>query len=147
LGYHWCYGLRLEAEYSYRRNSIKNIDFVVEGSSSDGHYQASSYMANLLWDLPLSSWGCAFWNIQPFVGAGMGYDFHRMHATNSRVIFNQTWKHFSWQLMAGVSYPIFCNTEVTLGYTFHQGSTHFYNHSIEVGLVYRFDLPGCRRRS
>ena len=70
LGYWWSCGLRLEAEYAFRRNSIKKIDFYIEGFSNNGHFQTSSYMANLLWDLPLSSWGCAFRNIQPFIGAG-----------------------------------------------------------------------------
>src|ERR1700733_13914438 len=70
LGYCWCYGLRLEAEYAYRRNQIRKIHFYGEGHSKHGHVQASSYMANLLWDLPLSSWGCEFWDIQPFIGAG-----------------------------------------------------------------------------
>ena len=132
------YGLRLEAEYAFRRNAIKKIDFFVEGSSKHGHFQTSSYMANLLWDLPLSSWGCAFWNIQPFIGAGIGYDFQQMHSSNSRIIFNQKWNHFSWQVMAGLAYPIFCNTEITLEYKFHQGGRHFYNHSIGIGLVYKF---------
>ncbi len=31
LGYCWCYGLRLEAEYAFRRNAIKKIDFFGEG--------------------------------------------------------------------------------------------------------------------
>jgi len=91
-------------------------------------------MANLLWDLL----GCAFWKIQPFIGAGIGYDFQQMHASNSRIIFNQKWNHFSWQAMAGFAYSIFCNTEITLEYKFHQGGSHFYNHSVGVGLVYKF---------
>jgi len=138
LGYCWRYGLCLEAEYAFRRNAIRKINFVIEGSSTDGYFQTSSCMANLLWDLPLSSWGYAFWDIQPFIGAGVGYDFQHMHATNSRVIFDQNWRHFSWQLMAGLAYPIFCNTEVALEYQFHQGGCHFNNHSVGVGLVYKF---------
>ena len=139
LGYCWRhYGLRLEAEYAFRRNAISKIDFITEGSSKHGHFQTSSYMGNLLWDLPLCSWGCAFWNLQPFIGAGVGYDFQQMHSSNSRIVFNQKWTHFSWQAMAGLSYPIFRNTEITLEYKFHQGGSHFYNHSIGVGLVYKF---------
>ena len=130
--------MRLEAEYAFRRNDIRKIHFFAEGFSKHGHFQASSYMANLLWDLPLSSWECAFWNIQPFIGAGIGYDFQQMHSSNSRIVFNQKWNHFSWQLMAGLAYPIFCNTEITLEYKFHQGGCHFYNHSLGVGLVYKF---------
>lgn len=140
LGYYWCYGLRVEGEYAYRKNDIKKIHFCGEDFSTHGHFQTSSYMANLLWDLPLSSWGCVFYDFQPFIGFGVGCDFQQMHASNSRIIFNQKWNHFSWQLMAGFSYPIFCNTELTLEYKFHQGGCHFYNHSIGVGLSYTFDL-------
>lgn len=138
LGYCWRYGLRLEAEYAFRRNTISKIYFFGQGSSKHGHFQASSYMVNLLWDLPLSSWGCAFWDIQPFVGAGIGYDFQQTHSTNSCVNFSQKWNHLSWQAMAGVAYPIFCNTEITLEYKFHQGGCHFYNHSVGVGFLYKF---------
>lgn len=140
LGYCWRYGLRLEAEYAFRRNAIREIHFFGQGFSRHGHFQASSYMANLLWDLPLSSLRWVFWNIQPFIGIGIGYDFQQKHSSNSRIVFNQKWNHFSWQLMAGLAYSIFCNTEITLEYKFHQGGCHFYNHSIGVGLVYKFGL-------
>lgn len=137
LGYCWHYGLRLEAEYAFRKNNIKNIDFFVEGSSKSGYFETSSCMANLLWDLPLA---LCKWNIQPFIGAGIGYDFQKMHSSNSRIIFNQNWNHFSWQLIAGLAYPIFRNTEITLEYKFHQGGCQFKSNSIGVGLLYKFDL-------
>lgn len=139
LGYRWCNGLRLEAEYAFRRNAIKKIDFCAEGSAKHGHCQASSYMGNLFWDLPLSAGRCALWNVQPFIGAGLGYDFQQMHSSNSRVVLNQKRNHFSWQLMAGLTCPLFCNTEISLEYIFHQGGSHFNNHSIGLGLVYKFD--------
>lgn len=138
LGYCWRYGLRLEAEYAFRRNAIRKIHFFGEGFSRHGHFQASSYMANLLWDLPLSSWECVFWNTQPFIGAGIGYDFQQMHSSNSHIVFSQKWNHFSWQVMAGLAYPIFCNTEIAVEYKFHQGGCHFYNHSVGIGLLYKF---------
>lgn len=136
LGLDWCYGLSLEAEYAFRRNDLRKTRFFVEGFSKHGHFQTSSWMVNLLWDLPLCS--CTFWDIQPFVGAGMGYDSHRIHSSNSRIIFRQKWNHFSWQMMAGLAYPIFCNSEISLEYKFHQGGSHFYNHSLGVGLLYKF---------
>lgn len=139
LGYCWRpYVLRFEAEYAFRRNGISKIDFITQGSSNHGYLQASSWMGNLLWDLPLCSWGYTFWNIQPFIGAGVGCDFLRMHASNSLIVFNQKWTKFSWQLMAGFSYPIFQNTEIALEYKFHQAGSHFYNHAIGIGLVYKF---------
>lgn len=140
LGYCWNYGLRFEGEYAYRRNAIKKILLFGQGSSTHGHFQTSSYMANLLWDFPLSSWKCAFWNIRPFVGAGIGYDFEQMQASNSRIDFHQKWNHFSWQLMAGLAYEIYCNTELSLEYKFHQGGCHFNNHSLGVGLAYKFNF-------
>lgn len=139
LGYCWrTYGLRLEAEYAFRRNGIDQIKFITEGSSKHGYFQTSSCMLNLLWDLLLRSWGCNFRNIQPFIGAGLGYDFQQMHASNSRIIFNQSWNRFSWQAMAGLACPIFRNAEITLEYKFHQGGSQFYNHSVGVGFVYKF---------
>lgn len=140
LGYCWHYGLCLEGEYAYRRNTISKIHFFNEGCSKHGHFQTSSYMVNLLWDVPLSACGCICWDIRPFIGAGIGYDCQQMHSSNSRIIFDQKWHHFSWQLMAGIAYPIFCNTEMTLEYKFHQGGCHFNNHSVGVGLAYKFGL-------
>jgi opacity protein-like surface antigen len=135
LGYCWRrYGLRLEEEYAFRRNEIRKINFFAEGFSKHGYFQTSSVMANLLWDLS----GCAFWNIQPFIGAGIGCDLQKMHSSNSRIVFNQKWTHFSWQLMAGFTYPIFRNTEIALEYKFHQSGSHFYNQSLGVGLIYKF---------
>jgi opacity protein-like surface antigen len=140
LGYCWRYGLHIEAEYAFRKNGINKIDFFSEGSSKNGHFQASSYMGNLLWYVPLCSWGCSFWNIRPLFGAGVGYDSQRMHASNSRIIFDQKWHPFSWQLMTGLAFPIFCSTEFTLEYKFHQGGSHFNNHAIGIGLAYKFRL-------
>ncbi len=140
VGYQWCYGLALEGEYAYRRNAIRKIDFFGEGCSKHGHFQTSSYMANLLWNVPLSSWECTCWNIRPFIGAGIGYDFQQMHSSNCRIDFHQKWRHFSWQIMTGLAYPVFCNTEITLEYKFHQGGSHFNNHAVGVGLVYKFGL-------
>jgi opacity protein-like surface antigen len=140
VGYCWCYGLSLEGEYAFRRNTVKKIHFDEEGFAKHGHFQTSSYMANLLWNMSLSSRKCSFGNIQPFIGAGIGYDFQRMHSSNSRINFNQKWHHFSWQVMGGLAYPIFCNTEISLEYKFHQGGCHFNNHAIGVGLTYKFDF-------
>jgi opacity protein-like surface antigen len=135
LGYNWQKGLLLEVEYAFRRNDIKKIHFFGEGFSKHGHFQTYSGMANLFWHLPLSSWGCEFWNMRPFIGVGIGYDFQQMRSSNSQIIFKQNWNYVSWQIMAGLSYHIFCNSEMTFEYKFHQGNRHFYNHSIGVGFV------------
>ena len=138
LGFCWSrYGLNLEAEYAFRKNGINEINFITQGSSNEGHFFTSSYMVNLLWDMGLCWQRCSFWNIRPFVGTGLGYDFQQMHATNSLVDFYQKWHHLSWQAMAGFAYPICHNTDMTLEYKFHQGSS-FCNHAIGVGIAYKF---------
>jgi opacity protein-like surface antigen len=134
LGFCWYNGLCLEAEYAFRRNGIRQIDFFAEGSATTGRLQTSSYMANLLWEI--CPW--EFWKTLPFIGAGVGYDFQQMNSSNSRIVFHQKWHHFSWQLMAGLARQIFRNTDLTLEYKFHQGGSQFNNHSVGVGLVYKF---------
>jgi len=144
LGYNWNhYRLRFEAEYAFRRNAISRVHFVTEGSSHHGHFQTSSYMGNLLWDWPVS-----FWHIRPFIGAGIGYDFQQMHSSNSRIVFSQQWHHFSWQLMAGLSYPILRTLDISLQYQFHQGGSHFNNNSLIAGLTYKFGfLKRCPKKT
>lgn len=132
LGYKWCEGLSLEGEYAYRRNQIKKIHFFNQGYSHSGHFRTSSFMGNIVWDIPIH-----LCNLRPMIGAGIGYDWQHMHASNSRVVFDQSWNQFSWQLMAGIVYPILCNADVTLEYKFHQGGCRFYNHSVGVGLIYK----------
>lgn len=138
LGFRACYDVKIEAEYAFRRNTIRSMRFFGEGCGHGGHLETSSYMANLVWNVPLCAWGCTFGNLEPFVGAGIGYDCQHMHSSNARIVFHQKWRHFSWQLMAGLSRLICCNTEVSLEYKFHHGGAHFYNHSIGIGLVYKF---------
>jgi opacity protein-like surface antigen len=134
LGNTWrCYGLSLEAEYAFRRNGIKKIHFITQGTSRHGHFQSSSVMANLLWDLL----GCSFWKIQPFIGGGVGWDFQKLYSSNSRIRYHQSWDHAAWQVMAGFSYPIFRNTELTLEYKFHAGGD-FQSNDVGLGLVYKF---------
>lgn len=138
MGYRWSCGLCLEGEYAFRRNNIEEIQFIQQGSSNQGYLETSSYMANLLWDLPFCFDWSDYCNTRTFMGVGIGYDLPQMSASNSRVDFEQWWDSFSWQLMAGIAYPIFGNTEVTLEYKFHQGGSHFCNHVIGVGIDYKF---------
>jgi len=139
LGYRWCYGLRFEAEYAFRRNSLRKIHFLGRTFTIDGHFESSSYMANLLWDFPLSNWGCNFLKIQPYIGGGAGYDFQQVRAHNEGFSFRENKKHFAWQVIAGLGYPLLCNTDISLEYKFHKGGFNYiYSHSVGLGLTYRF---------
>lgn len=141
LGYRWCYGMRLEGEYAFRRNNLKSIHFFGRTFSTRGHFQSSSYMANLLWDIPVMRWGCYFWNLQPLIGVGIGYDCQQVKWHNEGLIFNSNKKHFAWQAIAGLSYPVMCNTMISLVYKFHKGGfSYINNHSLGIGLRYQFSL-------
>lgn len=139
LGYRWCNGLRLEAEYAYRRNCLSKLYFFGRSFSIHGHFNSSSYMANLLWDVPLSNWGCNCWNITPFIGGGIGYDVQKVISNNEGFTFRESKNNFAWQIIAGLGYPIFCNTDLSVEYKFHKGGfKYIYSHSIGVGLTYKF---------
>lgn len=130
LGYRWCYGLRLEGEYAFRRNSV-------EGGSN--HFQSSSYMGNVIWDMPVEDWGCTLFGMVPFVGGGVGYDFQRVHLSDSDVSTDK--KGLAWQVIAGLYYPVLPNGHISLEYKFHKGkSNSLQNHSIGVGFTYTFDF-------
>lgn len=141
LGYNWCYGLRAEVEYAYRRNTLRKVHFFGRSFDLNGHFQSSSYMANLLWDISLGSWGCG-WGLKPYIGAGIGYDTLRSRGEQDGFSFNENKKNgFAWQLIAGLGYEIFCNTDLSVEYRFHKGPIHnLYSHSIGLGLKYNF---GC----
>lgn len=142
LGYRWCYGLRVEGEYAYRRNSVRKLHFFGRSFSFHGHFQSSSYMANLLWDLPLSRWGCGCWKFRTFIGGGIGYDLQQIHAKNEGIAFRNNKKHFAWQVIAGIGYPLFCSTDISLEYKYHKGGfSYIHNHSLGVGLTYKFGCP------
>lgn len=139
LGYNWRYGLSVEAEFTYRRNEQKNIKFFGRDFHIHGHYQSSSVMANLIWNIPLCNWRWQFWGLKPFVGAGVGYDLQRIHAKTEGISYRNTEKHFAWQVMAGVLFPAFCNIDISLEYRFHKGGfKKLYENAVGIGILYKF---------
>lgn len=142
LGYHLPYGLRMEGEYAYRRNSIKNIHYSGETYSLNAHFETSSIMANLIWDIPLTEWGCDV-GVIPFVGFGLGYDNQSFHINHRSASFSDHKQGLGKQLIAGLSYPLSCRTKLSVTYKFHQGSVRkIYNHAIGLGLTYDFGKEG-----
>ena len=135
VGYRLGYDLRVEGEYAYRRNRFKHVS---------GNVNANSFMANLLWDMPVGQCGCDLLDLTPYVGAGIGYDIQKVNVSvrtgrHSRQSFHHTKKSFAWQAIAGVSVPVYCNTDMSLEYKFHQAtSTRIYDHSIGLGVTYNF---------
>lgn len=139
IGYKWCYGIRWEAEYAFRRNQVKNIHFFGRSFGSNGHYQSSSYMANLFWDIPLKCWGLDAYGLRPFIGGGIGWDYQILRARRHHTTFRDSKKHFAWQGMAGLTLPLYFHTDLSLEYRYHQGGlTYLHNHTVGVGVKYNF---------
>lgn len=125
LGYQSCYGIAFEAEYAFRRNKIKRFHYFGQDFSIPGSLQSSSYMANALWDFE-----CGL-----FLGGGIGYDVQQFHVKEDSFRWDDNKKGFSWQLLAGLRYPLCNGTRIGLEYQLHKGPLkNIYNHSI--GLTY-----------
>lgn len=63
--------LRLEAEVSYRSNSLKSATAGgIDATQPDADYAALFLFANLLYDLP--GWQTSFATFRPYVGLGIG---------------------------------------------------------------------------
>lgn len=144
LGLEFCSGYRFEVEYAYRRNTLKKLHFFGQNFTLPGHVQTSSYMANVLWDVPLIGYGKYKFCFKPYVGLGVGYDVQRWHAEQDNFFINENKKGFAWQLMTGLRYQFFDKFETNIEYKFHKGPlTKFYNHSIGLGLTYKFGFDCC----
>lgn len=135
IGIHECYGLRLEAQFAYRRNSLNRVHFFGRSFHRDGHFESFSYMGNVLWDIPWK------YVLQPYIGGGIGYDFQQILTRGFGLSVKENKKDFSWQMMAGLKYEVPCSLDISLEYTFHQGSfSYIHSHSLGLCLTYEFGL-------
>lgn len=134
IGYRTCYGLSLEVECAYRKNSFHKVHFFDRSFSRDGHFRSFSVMGNGILEVPL------IW-FPLYIGGGIGYDFQQIHP---RDLFSvkEDRQHFAWQLIAGLNYPIIpFLLDVVLEYKFHQGGFRYINcHSLAFILNYEFDF-------
>lgn len=137
FGYHLSYGFRIEGEYAFRRNSLINLHYFGQDFLIDGHYQSSSYMANVFWDFSL--WKCIFRCSKPYIGGGVGYDVQQFHASEDSFRFNEDKKGFAWQIMLGLRYSLSSFSEISVEYKFHKGPlNHIYSHVVGIGFTYNF---------
>jgi outer membrane protein OmpA-like peptidoglycan-associated protein len=100
LGYKSQSGLRGEAEFSFRRAGIDNVD----GASWSGRQRVWSLMFNALYDINMGG------GISPYVGAGIGVGRNYFRNVSDRIpgdaVYNGHDTNFQWQLIGGVSVPV-----------------------------------------
>lgn len=141
VGYHFCFGLNVEAEIIYRHNDLKRRHHGSSYSDSYGssnskvNFQSVSYMANVIYDISLPSCWCM--PIFPYVGAGIGYAQQELRVWD----FKKKENGFAWQVLAGIGYQINPNFDIALDYHFNEGRTRrIYNHSLSLAAAYKFSL-------
>ena len=150
IGYRLCDGIRLEVEGAYRHNKLRKVKFA--GSSVHAHktnFHTSSVLVNAVYDFKDfgNDW-C--WSITPYAGAGIGYGWQKVSyradsdASGNTDQFSGNGRNrkngFAWQLLAGLTYDLGCDTDISLEYRFFKGrADRFYNNSVDVMLRYYFN--------
>jgi opacity protein-like surface antigen len=145
-GYQWRYGLQMEFEYAFRRNSMSKIHYFGQDFKIPGAFQSSSYMVNLLWECSLGEYFlCGF---QPYLGTGIGYDMQQFHASQSHFRLDKNKGGLAWQVMWGFSYPFCDNSELALEYKYHKGPLcNIFCHTVNLTYTYKFLSKCSERRS
>jgi len=108
LGYGFGNGLRTEVEGSYRYNSLNSASgFPGTNVTGGAREQKMGAMVNVLYDFVGLSWG-----VQPYVGAGVGYQWVNLQngygasSTGTTTISSETKGAFAYQVMLGAALPI-----------------------------------------
>ncbi len=139
LGCSIYYGLRIEAEFAYRRNTIDQISFFGRSFPIPGHFHSTSWMGNLIWEMPLDRWLCTRIGLKPIVGGGLGWDDQHVHGDMGILTFTQIEKGFSWQVMTGLAYRLLNCLDISVDYKCHKGRMeNLYSHSVGAALNYHY---------
>jgi outer membrane protein OmpA-like peptidoglycan-associated protein len=161
VGYAYGNGIRVEAEFSYRDNDADTLSGPAFGTvNAGGRARTYGLMLNALYDFNFG------WPIIPYVGAGIGYQWHQFGSVRSNVVggtadFDGDFGNFAYQAIIGAAVPIAAvpGLSLTLDYRFMYvledditGSftttagarssvtykAESENHTVFVGLRYRF---------
>jgi outer membrane protein OmpA-like peptidoglycan-associated protein len=172
LGWGFGNGLRAEIEGNYRTNDVDDISFGAGTSNASGSARTYGVMANVFYDFNLPSFGVDMgqFNIQPYIGGGIGYAWREFDNVRASVLGGQvrtddTDGRFAYQLIAGAALPLHQyvpGLSLTAEYRFFGTLEHKYdtssgggsftisesttesenyNHSILIGLRYAFNPP------
>jgi OmpA-OmpF porin, OOP family len=161
LGFAYGNGIRVEVEASYRDNDADTLSGPAVGSArAGGRARTYGMMLNALYDFNFG------WPVVPYVGAGIGYQWHQWSKVRSNVAgglidFDDDFGNFAYQAIVGFAVPIASvpGLSLTLDYRYMHvlegdiGGTftasggartavtdkaEVDNHTVFVGLRYRF---------
>lgn len=135
IGYDWCYGFRTEAEVGYHRANLRHFRLNGERFRVGGHISSISYMANAYYDIPIC------FCLTPYVGGGIGYGQNRRSVSDrhGEQSFERRKNGFSWQVIAGLTYELTCNIDLSAEYRYYKPRIHRAQfHDINLQARYRF---------
>jgi len=136
IGYRFCnIPLRVEGEFMYRNNQIKNFvandqKLSFKDLDLDASINSYAYMGNLFYELNLGS------DFTPYIGVGAGYVVTEFKAEIEKVDARVCNNTFGTQGIVGVSYAICDKTEAALEYRYLQtyNNANAQNHGITLNL-------------
>ncbi len=109
IGYGFGNGFRVELEGDYYDNRLKKLDTGANQLTASGSERKYGAMVNALYDFDIGSP-----YIYPYVGAGIGYQFARLHNYNvpfydggpSAASIDHTKGSLAYQALIGFSFPV-----------------------------------------
>jgi outer membrane protein OmpA-like peptidoglycan-associated protein len=122
-GFAWNNGLRLELEGSERYNDVNTIRTPYGSYAGRGSMRDYAAMANILYELPAGFMGMPDFPLRPYIGGGVGsadYAPYHIRAANFAYpgyVSGDRWG-FAWQGIAGLSYSLTDNVDLTLEYRY-----------------------------
>lgn len=131
FGYQMASPFRVEAEFSYRQNSLRHIEYLQTTHYCHLNARTWAYMGNMFVDLDC---GVA----KPYLGVGLGYA--RTDGTDNIEDAAIALKDYglAWQALAGIAIPFTENLDLDIGYRCFMAKRHYRDHSLNVGLRQAF---------
>lgn len=134
---------RVEAELSYRKADVNQLDFPGAGGSSGGELQQYMGFLNIYYDIDVPG------KIQPFIGGGLGMGLFSGEANNSAggpSFANEDATALMWNAAAGVKYRVKDDTAFSVGYryldstdlSFDEFDIDYSSHEFRIGIEYDF---------
>ena len=134
FGYRFRNHLRFELEAGYSPHDFK--DTTIGTATYGGHDRIGSGMANIIYDIPLSD------RFDLSIGGGAGAGRDDVLVQNPTTVFaNGDRTGFMWQGIAGVSYSLTRNLDLTLDYRYRSLAQNTDYSTGLVGTTVRGDKP------
>lgn len=134
FGYRFRDHLRLELEAGYSPHDFK--DTTIDDATYDGHDRIGSGLVNVVYDIPLSN------RFDFSIGGGAGAGRDDVLVENPTTMFaDQDKIGFMWQGIAGFSYSLTPNLDLTLDYRYRSLMQHTDYATTLVGTTVRGENP------